>query len=140
MSRNGYYGTPSTVDLYCLYLHCFGVGVRLVNFGSFTFLCAVACCGWKNGNVPKCAGVCVGELGSSLHCLSGFMRCRRVSGNAKYLYIIVGRWRNTNQRGRNLPSLRVKRSNIYLPHSQLYKQCFCTNATFFVKQSSNRLI
>jgi len=34
--------------------------VRLVNLGSFTFLCAVACRGWKNGKVPKCAAGRVG--------------------------------------------------------------------------------
>ena len=39
------------------------VGVWLENFGSFTFLCAVACGGWKNGNVPKCA-VAISSAGS----------------------------------------------------------------------------
>jgi len=42
------------------YTLCFGAGVRLVNFGSFTFLSALACRGWKNGKVPKCAAGRVG--------------------------------------------------------------------------------
>jgi hypothetical protein len=56
------------------------VGVRLENFGSFTFLCGVACRGWKNGKVPKCAVGRVGFLGLSLLCPSMFARLR-VSGN-----------------------------------------------------------
>ena len=40
-----------------------GVDVRLVNFGSFTFLFVVACRGWKNGNVPKFAFECLRKDG-----------------------------------------------------------------------------
>ena len=62
------------------------VGVRLVNFGSFTFLSAVARRGWKNGNVAKCAA---GRVGSAvrlcLHCLSMIARVERVSYNGPRL-------------------------------------------------------
>ena len=58
------------------------VGVRLVNFGSFTFLCAVARRGWKNVKVPECAA---GRVGSAvrlcLHCLPMLAPCQRVSYN-----------------------------------------------------------
>jgi len=37
-----------------------------VNLGSFTFLCAVAYRGWKNGKVPKCAAGRVGKKGLKL--------------------------------------------------------------------------
>jgi hypothetical protein len=57
-----------------------GVGVRLVNFGSFTFLSAVACRGWKNGKVPKFAAGRAGFFGISLLCPSMFAGLR-VSGN-----------------------------------------------------------
>jgi len=43
------------------------VGVRLDNFGSFTFLFAVASRGDKNGNVPKCAVGGVVKFGLRLH-------------------------------------------------------------------------
>ena len=57
----------------------FGVGVRLVNFGSFVF-CAVAACGWQNTEVPKFA---VGRGGKDgLYLLETFMLARlRVSAN-----------------------------------------------------------
>jgi hypothetical protein len=45
------------------YTKCFGAGVRLVNLGSFTFLSALACRGWKNVKVPKFAVGCVGFFG-----------------------------------------------------------------------------
>jgi len=48
------------------YTLCFGAGVRLVNFGSFTFLSALACRGWKNGKVPKFAVGRVGFFGRRL--------------------------------------------------------------------------
>jgi hypothetical protein len=48
----------------------FGVGVRLVNFGSFVF-CAVAACVWQNTEVPKFA---VGRGGKEgLYLLETFM-------------------------------------------------------------------
>jgi hypothetical protein len=43
-----------------------GVDVRMVNFGSFTFLFVVTCRGWKNGNVPKFAFECLGKDGLCL--------------------------------------------------------------------------
>jgi hypothetical protein len=46
------------------------VGVRLVNFGTFTFLCAVAFRGWKNGNVPKFGLAGDGSDAICLLCLS----------------------------------------------------------------------
>jgi len=46
------------------------VGVRLVNFGSFTFLCAVACNGWENGKVPKFA---VGRVGLGMFNVSSVL-------------------------------------------------------------------
>jgi hypothetical protein len=55
-------------------------GALLVNFGSFTFLCAVACRGWKNGKVPKCA---VGREGKNALCFHNISICapKRVSDN-----------------------------------------------------------
>jgi len=57
----------------------FGVGVRLVNFGSFVF-CAVAACGWQNTEVPKFA---IGREGKdALYLLETVIWNRlRVSGN-----------------------------------------------------------
>jgi hypothetical protein len=57
----------------------FGVGVRLVNFGSFVF-CAVAACGWQNTEVPKFAVERGGKEG--LYLIETFMLARlRVSAN-----------------------------------------------------------
>jgi len=54
--------------------------VQLVNFGSFTFLGAVALCVWKNGKVPKFAVGRGGKIG--LYSLETVMWNRlRVSGN-----------------------------------------------------------
>jgi hypothetical protein len=55
-----------------------------VNFGSFTFLGAVALCVWKNGKVPKFA---VGRGGKNgLYSLETVMWNRlRVSGNVPAL-------------------------------------------------------
>jgi hypothetical protein len=51
-----------------------------VNLGSFTFLCAVAYRGWKNGKVPKFEVARVGKSGLCL--LETVMWNRlRVSGN-----------------------------------------------------------
>ena len=59
-------------------------GALLVNFGSFTFLCAVACRGWKNGKVPKCA---VGREGKNALCFHNISICapKRVSDNGPRL-------------------------------------------------------
>ncbi len=55
-----------------------------MNLGSFTFLCVVACRGWKNGKVPKCA---VGRVGKSGLCLleTVIWNRLRVSGNGPRL-------------------------------------------------------
>jgi hypothetical protein len=51
-----------------------------VNFGSFTFLYAVACRGWKNVKVPKFEAGCVGKFGLYMRCPSIFAPLR-VSDN-----------------------------------------------------------
>jgi len=61
------------------------VGCAANKFWLFYILSAVACGGWKNANVPKCAAGCGGSAANlCLQFWSLCVRCQRVSGNFDY--------------------------------------------------------